>query len=118
VLLQEQRRSPALGATPPPLRKPQPNLAHHHGDMPNGKKALQPRDRISAIPTAAPFVIGLAQGVGGAERSSAALILRHDQSERCLLGHATPSQLLDHLPLHSFFPTPSSLSRSGLVMRR
>jgi hypothetical protein len=43
VLLQEQRRSPALRATPPPpSRKPQPNLAHHHGDMPNGKKASRP----------------------------------------------------------------------------
>jgi len=105
VLLQEQRRSPALRATPPPSRKPQPNLAHHHGDMPNGKKASRPRDRISAIPTAAPFVVGLARGVGQAERSSAALILRHDQSEGCLLGCATPSLLLDHLPL-LLFPNP------------
>jgi hypothetical protein len=105
---------------PPPLpsRKPQPNLAHHHSDMFNGKKASRPRDRISAIPTVAPFVVGPARGVGGAERSSAALILRHDQLERCLLGRATPSLLLDHLPLHSFSPTPSSLGRSSLVMHR
>jgi hypothetical protein len=59
VLLQEQRRSLALGATPLSSRKPQPNLAHHHGDMPNSKKALRPRDRILAIPTAAPFIVGL-----------------------------------------------------------
>ena len=86
--------------------------------MPNGKKASRPRDRISAIPTTVPFAVGPAQVGGGAERSSAALILRLDQSERCLLGRATPSLLLDHLPLHSFFPTPSSLGRSSLVMRR
>jgi hypothetical protein len=43
---------------PPPSRKPQPNLAHHHSDMPNGEKALRPQDWISAIPTAAPFTVG------------------------------------------------------------
>jgi hypothetical protein len=75
------RRSPGLGVTSF-LRKPPPDLAHRRRDIPNGKKASRSRDRISEIPTAVPFAVGLARAGGGAECSSAALVLRHDKSKR------------------------------------
>ena len=108
--LQEQRRSPGLGVTSS-LCKPPPDLAHRRRDIPNGKKASRSRDRISEIPTAVPFAVGLARAGGGAERSSAALVLRRDESKRM------PPQLVLLLPrfstifpLHSFSQHP--LARS------
>jgi hypothetical protein len=109
VLLQEQRRSPGLGVTSS-LRKPLPDLAHRRRDIPNGKKASRSRDRISEIPTAAPFAVGLARAGGEAERSSAALVLRHDESKRM------PPRLVLLLP--RFSTISPSLGPSGFVMRR
>jgi hypothetical protein len=109
ALLQKQRRSPGLGVTSS-LRKPPPDLAHRCRDIPNGKKASRSRDRISEIPTAAPFAVGLARADGGAERASAALLLRHDESKRM------PPRLVVLLP--RFSTISPSLGPSGFVMRR
>jgi hypothetical protein len=109
VLLQEQQRSPSLGVTSS-LRKLLPDLAYCRRDIPNSKKASRSRDRISEIPTVALFAVGLAQASGEAERSSAALVLRYNESKRML------PRLVLFLP--RFLTISPSLGLSGFVMRR
>ena len=96
--LLEQRRSPGLGVTSSTSRKLLPDVAHRLRDIPNGKKASRSRDRISEIPTAAPFAVGLERAGGGAGHSSTALVLRIDESKKDnSSASATSSPLLDPL---------------------
>jgi hypothetical protein len=92
VPLQEQRRSPALGVTSPPLHAGfSHDLARRNRDMPNGKKASRSRDRIPRDSDCS----AMRSGAGTGRRdvlglSSAALVLRHGQSGRCLLALVAP----------------------------
>lgn len=89
--------------------------------MSNGKKASRSRDhRISEIPTAAPFAVGLARAGGGAERSSLLPLWFCDMTgqKRCLLSQCCSFPASRPSSFSLLFPNTPSLGPSGLVMRR
>jgi hypothetical protein len=84
ILLQEQQYSPSLGVTSF-LRKFLPDLVYCRKNIPNNKKALRSRDRISEILTIILFVIKLIQAGRKTKRFFIILVLRYDKSKRIFL---------------------------------